>query len=208
MNILKITLYVVLTGAICALAKAPKSAAQYYSDASFQYIENRLPTAEITCAEGLQYYPDDIKLQMLRDRIEESKDEQKKQNQQNNPNGENQEQEKQNSDNQNSEGQNQNPDSGNSSDSREGNSSAAENSGNEQSSSSGEDASDSQKDNPSENSAGNSSSSNEQENAEQEQSGQMTPQEASQLLKDFDENNGERKPWKPKKGMARPEKDW
>lgn len=208
MNCLKITLCVVLTGAICVLAKAPKSAAQYYSDASFQYIENRLPTAEITCAEGLQYYPDDIKLQMLRDRIEESKDEQQKQNQQNNPNGENQEQDKQNSDDQNSEGQNQNPDSGNSSDSNEGNSSASENSANGQSSSSGADSADSQKENPSENPEGNSSSSNVPEDAEQEQPGQMSPQEASQLLKDFDENNGERKPWKPKKGMARPEKDW
>ena len=33
---------------------APKSASAYYSDAAFQYIENRLPSAEITCNEGLQ----------------------------------------------------------------------------------------------------------------------------------------------------------
>ena len=56
---------------------APKSASAYYSDAAFQYIENRLPSAEITCNEGLQYYPNDQKLQMLLDRIHEAKDEQK-----------------------------------------------------------------------------------------------------------------------------------
>ena len=48
---------------------APKSAAAYYGDAAFQYIENRLPSAEITCNEGLQHYPNDQKLQMLLDRI-------------------------------------------------------------------------------------------------------------------------------------------
>ena len=51
---------------------APKSASAYYGDAAFQYIENRLPTAEITCNEGLQYYPNDQKLQMLLDRIHEA----------------------------------------------------------------------------------------------------------------------------------------
>ena len=90
----KFTLFLsVVAASTCAFAaKAPKSAAQYYSDAAFQYIQNRLPTAEITCKEGLSYYPDDAKLQMLQDRIEESKDEQQKQNQQNNPNNENQNQ--------------------------------------------------------------------------------------------------------------------
>ena len=64
---------------------APKSAAAYYGDAAFQYIENRLPTAEITCNEGLQYYPNDQKLQMLLDRIHETKDEQKNENKKNDP---------------------------------------------------------------------------------------------------------------------------
>ena len=31
---------------------------------------------------------------------------------------------------------------------------------------------------------------------------------AAQLLKDFDEQNGERKPWKPVRGQVRPAKDW
>ena len=66
----------ILLFATAAMA-APKSASAYYSDAAFQYIENRLPSAEITCNEGLQYYPNDQKLQMLLDRIHEAKDEQK-----------------------------------------------------------------------------------------------------------------------------------
>ncbi len=202
----KFTLFLtVATASTCAFAaKAPKSAAQYYSDAAFQYIENRLPTAEITCKEGLSYYPDDAKLQMLQDRIEESKDEQQKQNQQNNPNNEkqdqnqNQQQDKQNQDQQNQQNQDQ----------------------------SGEQEPNEQKDqdnqnNPNENPEQGASSSSESENTggssnsnesnAQEEAvppGQMTPQEASQLLKDFDEEHGERKPWKPVRGQARPEKDW
>ena len=70
--------------AVAAFA-APKSASAYYSDAAFQYIENRLPSAEITCNEGLQYYPNDQKLQMLLDRIHEAKDEQKNENKKNDP---------------------------------------------------------------------------------------------------------------------------
>ena len=68
---------------------APKSASAYYSDAAFQYIENRLPSAEITCNEGLQYYPNDQKLQMLLDRIKEAKDEQKNENKKNDKNQDN-----------------------------------------------------------------------------------------------------------------------
>ena len=82
----------VLVCAISAFA-APKSASAYYGDAAFQYIENRLPTAEITCNEGLQYYPNDQKLQMLLDRIHEAKNEQQNENKKNDPkNDQNQDQ--------------------------------------------------------------------------------------------------------------------
>jgi hypothetical protein len=40
------------------------------------------------------------------------------------------------------------------------------------------------------------------------QMGEMSPEEAAQLLKDFDEQNGERKPWKRIRGQARPAKVW
>ena len=60
-----------------------KTSSEYYGEAAFLYIENRLPSAEILCEEGLSKYPQDQKLQMLLDRIREAKDEQKKENQKN-----------------------------------------------------------------------------------------------------------------------------
>lgn len=207
----KFTLLLTVAAATtCALAaKAPKTAAQYYSDAAFQYIENRLPTAEITCKEGLSYYPDDAKLQMLKDRIEESKNEQQKQNQQNNPKNENQNQDQnqdknqnqdqqsqdqQNQDQQNQDQQNQDSSSSQNEDQNQGGSSDSQG-GDSQSSDSNESQ---QPDQPQ----------GENENPEEVPEGQMSPQQASQLLKDFDEEHGERKPWKPVRGQARPEKDW
>ena len=61
-----------------------KTASEYYKEASFLYLENRLPSAEILCEEALAKYPQDQKLQMLLDRIREAKEEQKNQNQKNN----------------------------------------------------------------------------------------------------------------------------
>ncbi len=218
MNKLSFGIAVLSAATFTFAAKAPKSAEKYYSDAAFQYIENRLPTAEITCKEGLQYYPDDAKLQMLADRIEESKNEQQKQNQQNNSSQDKQNQDQnqeQNSDknspeNSQSENQERNQNS-------EGQSSAGENSAESSSSQgsensdadngSGESSSDSRGSSASEQNAPEESSDSSGEN-EEVPPGQMSQQEASQLLKDFDEEHGERKPWKPAKGMARPEKDW
>lgn len=193
-------------GTLAFAAKPPKTADMYYSDAAFQYIENRLPTAEITCKEGLSHFPGDAKLQMLADRIEESKNEQQKQNRENNPesnrdkNGDSPDSEQNREQDQNQNGdnsQNENQEQGG-------------NSSNSESSSSAENSNDS-RDNPtsadSGENSGESSGSSENENGEVPPGG-MSPAEASQLLKDFDEEHGERKPWKPAKGMARPEKDW
>ncbi|MBQ3778952.1 MAG: hypothetical protein II835_12955 [Fibrobacter sp.] len=222
----------VLLFAVVAFA-APKSASAYYGDAAFQYIENRLPTAEITCNEGLQYYPNDQKLQMLLDRIHEAKNEQQNENKKNDPkNDQNQDQnnqdqnqdqnqDKQNQDqnkdqqNQDQQNQNQNGDQSSSSAQNDQNQDQQNQGQNGQSSSSqGGDSSDSnggageQPQQP-EQSEGNSSDSNSGEPEQQPlQPGEMTPEEAAQLLKDFDEQNGERKPWKPVRGQARPAKDW
>ena len=214
---------------------APKSASAYYGDAAFQYIENRLPTAEITCNEGLQYYPNDQKLQMLLDRIHEAKDEQKNENKKNDPKNDqnqdqnnqdqNQDQDKQNQDqnkdqqnqqNQDQQNQNQNGDQSSSSsqnDQNQDKQDQGQNGG--QSSSSQSQSSDSnggageQPQQP-EQSEGNSSDSNgsDQEQQQPLAPGELTPEEAAQLLKDFDEQNGERKPWKPVRGQVRPAKDW
>ncbi len=215
MNKISFGIAVLSAATLSLAAKAPKSAEKYYSDAAFQYIENRLPTAEITCKEGLQYYPDDAKLQMLSDRIEESKNEQQKQNQENNSS-----QDKQNSDqnsdknssensqNENQE-RNQNSEGQSSADENSAESSSSQGSENSDANGSGESSSDSRGSSANEQNASeeSSDSSGEGEN-EEVPPGQMSPQEASQLLKDFDEEHGERKPWKPAKGMARPEKDW
>lgn len=225
----KIMMFLTVSVAVAFAAKAPKTAAEYYSDAAFQYIENRLPTAEITCKEGLSYYPDDAKLQMLADRIDESKNEQKNQNKENNPNGE-KNQDKNQDQNQNQE-QNQNQQnsengSGNSSSSDQNNSSNSENSSDSQNDNSENSSENSSQSNGNSSNSNNSNNSNSQsDNAEgssnsenssdsrggeepPNEPGQMSPQEASQLLKDFDEEHGERKPWKPARGKARPEKDW
>ncbi len=231
-NLGAILVSIVLFLAVSAFA-APKSASAYYGDAAFQYIENRLPTAEITCNEGLQYYPNDQKLQMLLDRIHEAKNEQQNENKKNDPkndqnqNNQNQDQnqDKQNQD-QNKDQQNQqNQDQQNQNQNGDQSSSSAQNDQNQdkqdqgqnggQSSSSQSQSSDSnggageQPQQP-EQSEGNSSDSNgsDQEQEQPLAPGELTPEEAAQLLKDFDEQNGERKPWKPVRGQVRPAKDW
>ena len=200
---------------------APKSAAAYYGDAAFQYIENRLPSAEITCNEGLQHYPNDQKLQMLLDRIKEAKDEQKNENKKNDKNQDNNDQ------NQNDQNQDQNKDNGQSSSSGEDQNQDQQHGQNGQYSSSQGGSSESnssdsnggageqpeqQPEQPEENSSdseGDSSNDGGEEPEEQPvPMGEMSPEEAAQLLKDFDEQNGERKPWKPIRGQARPAKDW
>lgn len=198
---------VVIGLVLCAIAAfaAPKSASAYYSDAAFQYIENRLPTAEITCNEGLQYYPNDQKLQMLLDRIHEAKDEQKNENKKKDPqNNQDQNQDQDNQD------QNQDQKSGESSSSQDEQQDQDQNGGG-QSSDSQAQSSDSNggSDQPQQPEGQSSDSQGEQPEEPQEVPlGQMSPEEASQLLKDFDEQNGERKPWKPARGQARPAKDW
>ena len=219
---------IILLFAVSAFA-APKSAAAYYGDAAFQYIENRLPSAEITCNEGLQHYPNDQKLQMLLDRIKEAKDEQKNENKKNdknqdnndqNQNDQNQDQNQdknnqdQNKDQQNQDQQNQNGDQSSSSSQNDQNQDQ-QNQGNQgQSSSSGAQSSDSngggEQQQPQQPEAGSSDSNGSDQEEQQQplQPGELTPEEAAQLLKDFDEQNGERKPWKPVRGQARPAKDW
>lgn len=213
---------IMLTVAVMFLAvaafAAPKSASAYYSDAAFQYIENRLPSAEITCNEGLQYYPNDQKLQMLLDRIKEAKDEQKNENKKNDKNQDNNQDQNQDQQDQNKDQQNQDQNGENGQSSGSGSSSSQgedqnqdQNGGGQSSSSQGE-SSDSnggqqpEPQQPEENSSDSQGGEDEQE--QPVQMGEMSPEEAAQLLKDFDEQNGERKPWKPVRGQARPAKDW
>ncbi|MCF0222414.1 MAG: hypothetical protein HUK19_08985 [Fibrobacter sp.] len=195
---------------VCAFA-APKSASAYYGDAAFQYIENRLPSAEITCNEGLQYYPNDQKLQMLLDRIKEAKEEQKNENQKKDP--KNDQNDDQNKDQDQNQEQNQDQNPGESS-SSQGDDQQNQNGGGQSSSSNGAESSSSEggageQNQPQQPEEQSSDSQGEQPEMPPEvPEGQMNPADAAQLLKDFDEQNGERKPWKPVRGQARPAKDW
>ena len=218
----KIMLSVVVLFLAVAACAAPKSASAYYGDAAFQYIENRLPSAEITCNEGLQFYPNDQKLQMLLDRIKEAKDEQKNENKKNDKNQDNnqdqnkdqnqdqnqdQDKDQQNQD-QNQDQQDQNQGESSSSGSDDQNQQGGQNG--ESSSSQGEssDSNGGQQPEPQQPEEGSSDSQGEEPQEQPVQMGEMSPEEAAQLLKDFDEQNGERKPWKPVRGQARPAKDW
>lgn len=221
-DLLMVVLFALLLAGIAFAA--PKSAGDYYSDAAFQYIEKRLPTAEITCNEGLQNYPNDQKLQMLLDRIKEAKDEQKNENKKNDPkNDQNQNQDQnkdnqdkdqnqQNQDQQNQEQQNQDQNSGESSSSADNQENQDQQNGGGQSSSSEAGSSDSnggadqQSQQPENQQSSDSQGNNDQQ--PDETPALLSPEEASQLLKDFDEQNGERKPWKPIRGQKRPERDW
>ena len=203
--------------AVAAFA-APKSASAYYSDAAFQYIENRLPSAEITCNEGLQYYPNDQKLQMLLDRIHEAKDEQKNENKKNDKNQDNNQDQNQDQNQQDQQNQDQNKDQQNQDkdqqDQNQDQQNQDQNGENDQSSNSNAESSDSNEggasQQPEQQPEEQSSDSNGGEEPQEQpvQMGEMSPEDAAQLLKDFDEQNGERKPWKPLRGQARPAKDW
>ena len=207
----------VLFLAVAAFA-APKSASAYYSDAAFQYIENRLPSAEITCNEGLQYYPNDQKLQMLLDRIHEAKDEQKNENKKNDKNQDNNQDQNQDQNQQDQQDQDQNKDQQNQDkdqqDQNQDQQNQDQNGENGQSSNSNAESSDSNEggasQQPEQQPEEQSSDSNGSEEPQEQpvQMGEMSPEDAAQLLKDFDEQNGERKPWKPLRGQARPAKDW
>lgn len=211
--------FLILLLAVCAFASPKaKTASAYYGDAAYLYFQNRLPSAEIACDEGLEKYPNDSKLQNLKARIQEAKDEQQKQNEQNNPNGQNnQDQNKDQNQDENQDKNNQDKQDENQQDQGQ----------NGESSSSSESAENQQNQNGSgESSSSGMSSSSNGEGENQEQGGQenqqenadeprdpenpnaMSREQASQLLKDFDEQNGERKPWKPARGQVYPEKDW
>ena len=220
LNVRLFAFFAVMFLSVAAFA-APKSASAYYSDAAFQYIENRLPSAEITCNEGLQYYPNDQKLQMLLDRIHEAKDEQKNENKKNDKNQDNnqdQNQQDQQNQDQNGDGQssssgedqnqdqNQDQNGGQSSSSQEGGSSESNSS--DSNGGAGEQPQPEQPEEDSSDSQGDSSDDGAEPEEQPVQMGEMSPEEAAQLLKDFDEQNGERKPWKPIRGQARPAKDW
>jgi len=198
-------LVVVLALFVSVSFAAPKSPNAYYSDAAFQYIESRLPTAEITCKEGLSYYPSDSKLQMLLDRIQEAKDEQKNQNKKDNQdqNKDKNKDQKQDQNKDQQQNQDQNQDQNKDKDQNK-----DQNKDQDKNQDQKQDPNPQQGSSSSQGSPKSSNSEAQNEPPQQLPPGALNPEQASQLLKDFDEQNGERKPWKPVRGTVRPEKDW
>jgi len=178
----KIILYVMLVlGFACA-----KSAQEYFTDASYLYTDARLPSAAIEARTGLAQYPSDVKLQRLLKRIEEAQKEQEKQNNKDNPskNDQKQDQDQKSSSSGQGQGQSQNASS------------------QAQSSSSGK--GDSKPDEQNASSQSGASSASEEPLKE----GQLSKDQAEQMLKDFQENDKERKRTQQMHGRAAPEKDW
>lgn len=215
---MKLRVFALIFALATAALAATQTANSYYNEAAFLYIQNRLPSAEIKCQEGLERYPNDQRLQMLLDRIREAKEEQKEQNQQNQKQNGNQDQnqdqnqdenQEQNQDQNQGQGAQNQDEGGESSSSEEGSSEAEGGAQGQGGSSSSEASSAGQEPEPEPEPAPQDQDEGSSDSGEEPKDpGAMTPAEASQLLKDFDEQNGERKPWKPLKGQARPEKDW
>jgi len=200
-----ILLMMLAAGTWCATSR---SADAYFRDAAYEYIAGRMPTATQTCEEGLRQYPNDARLKNLLERIRENKEEQK--NKCDNP---------QDGGDQGDSKKNDNKDD-KKSDGKDGEKDDQKNDQND-------DKKDGQKDEQKQDSNGQSSDSRSDKSPEGQQGassaggassaaaapqplrpGELSKDQAEQLLRDFNQNTGERKPWKPVQGRKVPEKDW
>lgn len=174
-----------------ALAATNRSAAQYYRDAASEYIAGQNASAAQTCEEGLRAHPGDSRLQKLLERIRDNQEQQKKQcqNPQDSDSLQNKDKDQEKKPNQN---QNKNQNKQDKNDKNQ-NGSGSSNSQNQ----SGQGASSSS-------ASGNGMS----EQAMPMRPGELNREQAQQLLKDFNQNSGERKAWRPIRGQSAPEKDW
>lgn len=176
-----------------ALAATNRSAAQYYRDAASEYIAGQNASAAQTCEEGLRAHPGDSRLQKLLERIRDNQEQQKKQcqNPQDSDSSQNKDkdQEKKPNQDQNKQDKNDKNQNGSGSSGSKGSSNSQNQSGQGVSSSSA---------------SGNGMS----EQAMPMRPGELNREQAQQLLKDFNQNSGERKAWRPVHGQSAPEKDW
>jgi hypothetical protein len=168
----------------CAAFSFAKTAQEYFRQGAYLYADAKLPSAAIEVREGLEKYPADTKLQMLLKRIEEAQEEQKNQNQKDNPQNQEQNQDQK-------QDQDQNKDQGSSS---QQNSSGSQDPQSGNSSSSGD--------------QGSSSSQETQATPDSAQAGDLSREQAEQLMKDFQEQDKENRRKGRFSGRAVPEKDW
>ncbi|MGL1933778.1 MAG: hypothetical protein OCD01_02095 [Fibrobacterales bacterium] len=189
-------LAIVLT--VIGLATA-QSAHDYFKKASFLYVGSKVDQALLEAEEGLNRYPDNEKLQMLKERIEEIKDqqdEQQKKDQQQQNQDENQDQDQQEDQEENKQDQEEQQDQQN----KAGESSSQESS---PSSNAGSEEPEPQEEDPSE-------SDSTEAPPPEVQEGELTPEQAEELLQNFNEEEMKEDPekWKRGKGQGRPAKDW
>lgn len=199
-----ILLMMLAAGTWCATTR---SADAYFRDAAYEYIAGRMPTATQTCEEGLRQYPNDARLKNLLERIRENKEEQKNKcdnpqdggdpdDQKKNDNKDGEKDDKKNDKKDGQKDEQKKDSEGQSSDSRSGNSSSSAGKQEPQSPEGQQGAS----------SAGGASSATAA--PQPMRPGELSKDQAEQLLRDFNQNTGERKPWKPVQGRKIPEKDW
>jgi Ca-activated chloride channel family protein len=175
---------ILVTLLLVAMVVGAKTALQFFNDAAFLYSDARLPSAAIEARTGIAQYPNDIKLQRLLKRIEEAQKEQQKQNDKDNPGKQDEKQDEDQKSSSSGKGQGQSASS------------------QAQSSSSGNGEQKPEDQTPSSQSGASSSSD------EPLQEGQLNKDQAEQMLKDFQENDKERKRKIQMRGRAAPEKDW
>ncbi|MGL1901144.1 MAG: hypothetical protein OCC49_03330 [Fibrobacterales bacterium] len=182
---------------VIGLASA-QSAHDYFKKASFLYIGSKVDQALLEAEEGLSRHPQNEKLQMLKERIEEIKEqqeEQKKDQQQQ----QNQDQEQQ-EDQENQEENKQDQEEEQNQKNKSGVSSSQE-------SSSSSDTS-SEKSDPQEDKSTEADST--ETPPPEVQEGELTPEQAEELLQNYNEEETKEDPekWKRGKGQGRPVKDW
>lgn len=171
-----------LSGAVWA-----QSASEYFRQGAHLYAEGRFPSAAIQVREGLSKFPQDQKLQRLLQRIEEAQEQQQEQCNQNNP-GNNDE-------------QNQDPQDQKDQPNQE------QNSGENKPKDSPPESGDSSAQNPPERGDSNESEP-EPSPADSLLEGQLTPEQAAELLQNFQDAEQNQKKQKQFSGRAIPEKDW
>lgn len=188
-----------------ALAATNRSAAQYYRDAASEYIAGQNASAAQTCEEGLRAHPGS-RLQKLLERIRDNQEQQKKQcqNPQDSDSSQNKDKDQEKKPNQDQNKQDKNDKNQNGS-----GSSDSQSKGGEQGQSSGSKGSSNSQNQSGQGVSSSSASGNGMsEQAMPMRPGELNREQAQQLLKDFNQNSGERKAWRPVHGQSAPEKDW
>jgi len=179
------------------------SADDFYHNASYMYIEGKMDRALLETEAGLKQFPGDQKLQMLKERIEEVKesqqDKQQQQNKQNQDQQDQKEKQEKDSNQKGEENQDQEQEQGEEKEQQE-----------EKEEQDQQDSTQNQDPEQPEESEEDPEDQKQQDTLEQMEAQEqtITPEQAKELLENFNEKANERPKWKPSGKNARPQKDW